>query len=134
MQAREACGSRKAADPHKYLDIVALGTIADVVPLQGENRIIARAGLEMMSPSSNLGLRALIDVSGLAGREIRAGHVSFTVAPRVNAAGRLGDPSLGARLFLRTHARKPELAAILMRRIAEGKRLSWPYCVRPGGL
>jgi single-stranded-DNA-specific exonuclease len=103
-----------AADPHKYLDIVALGTIADVVPLQGENRIIARAGLEMMSPSSNLGLRALIDVSGLAGREIRAGHVSFTVAPRVNAAGRLGDPSLGARLFL-TDSREEaaELAAIL---------------------
>ncbi len=68
----------------------------------------------MMSPSSNLGLRALIDVSGLAGREIRAGHVSFTVAPRVNAAGRLGDPSLGARLFL-TDSREEaaELAAIL---------------------
>jgi single-stranded-DNA-specific exonuclease len=103
-----------AADPHKYLDIVALGTIADVVPLQGENRIIAKAGLELIGRSSNHGINALLDVSDLSGREIRAGHVSFTVGPRVNAAGRLGDPSLGARLLLTDSAQEAaELAAML---------------------
>ncbi|MEA4883466.1 MAG: single-stranded-DNA-specific exonuclease RecJ [Clostridia bacterium] len=101
-------------DPWRHLDIVALGTIADVVPLVGENRIIARAGLAMMKSSQNLGIRNLIDVSGFAGREIKAGNVGFSMAPRVNAAGRLGDPSLGARLFLTdSQAEAAGLAAML---------------------
>lgn len=103
-----------AADPHRYLDLVALGTIADVVPLLDENRIIAKLGLAMMSRSTNLGVQSLLDVAGLTGRDIKAGNVSFTLGPRVNAAGRLGDPSLGARLFL-TDSRQEasELAAML---------------------
>ncbi len=89
-----------AADPISHLDLVALGTIADVVPLLDENRIIAQTGLGMMAHSSNLGMQSLLDVAGLTGREVKAGNVGFTLGPRVNAAGRLGDPSLGARLFL----------------------------------
>jgi single-stranded-DNA-specific exonuclease len=102
------------ADPKSHLDLAALGTIADVVPLLDENRIIARAGLAMMGHSSNLGIQSLLDVAGLAGREVKAGNVGFTLGPRVNAAGRLGDPSLGARLFL-TDSRQEasELAAML---------------------
>ncbi len=72
-----------------YLKIVALGTIADVVPLVGENRVIAHFGLAGLSEPSQPGLAALLAVSGLEGREVGAGDVAFRLAPRVNAAGRM---------------------------------------------
>jgi single-stranded-DNA-specific exonuclease len=72
-----------------YLKIVAIGTIADVVPLIGENRVIARFGLEGLRQPSQAGLQALLEVSGLEGRKISAGDVAFRVAPRLNAAGRM---------------------------------------------
>ncbi|MBZ5514799.1 MAG: single-stranded-DNA-specific exonuclease RecJ [Acidobacteriia bacterium] len=74
-----------------YLKIVALGTIADVVPLVGENRVIARFGLAGLGEPSQPGLAALIAVSGLAGRTVTAGDVGFRLAPRLNAAGRRED-------------------------------------------
>lgn len=89
-----------AADPLNHLDLVALGTIADVVPLLDENRVIAKCGLEAMHGSENPGISCLLDVSGLTGQELSSGHVGFSLAPRINACGRLGDPSLGAELFL----------------------------------
>jgi single-stranded-DNA-specific exonuclease len=72
-----------------YLKIVAIGTIADVVPLVGENRIIARFGLEGLARPSHVGLRALMDVAGLNGKVPSAGDVAFRLAPRLNAAGRM---------------------------------------------
>jgi single-stranded-DNA-specific exonuclease len=72
-----------------YLKIVAIGTIADVVPLLGENRVIARFGLAGLRRPSQAGLEALLAVSGLAGEEITAGDVGFRIAPRLNAAGRM---------------------------------------------
>jgi single-stranded-DNA-specific exonuclease len=72
-----------------YLKVVAIGTIADVVPLMGENRVIARFGLEGLRQPSQAGLQALLEVSGLEGRKISAGDVGFRVAPRLNAAGRM---------------------------------------------
>jgi len=72
-----------------YLKVVAIGTIADVVPLLGENRVIARFGLEGLRQPSQAALRALLEVSGLEGRKISAGDVGFRVAPRLNAAGRM---------------------------------------------
>ena len=98
-------GTRPAASD--YLDIVAIGTIADVVPLIGENRVLARAGLSRIAQSQRLGLRALIEVAGLAGREITGGHVAFVLAPRINAAGRMGNAEQGMRLLL---SREPEEA------------------------
>jgi single-stranded-DNA-specific exonuclease len=72
-----------------YLKVVAIGTIADVVPLIGENRVIARLGLEGLRQPSQAGLQALLEVSGLDRCNISAGDVAFRLAPRLNAAGRM---------------------------------------------
>jgi len=82
-----------------YVDLVTLGTVADVVPLVGENRIIVKYGIPKVENTSNIGLRALINNSGLEGRTITSTSISFILAPRINAAGRLGDAGRGVRLF-----------------------------------
>lgn len=86
--------------PYHLLDLVALATVADVVPLTGENRILVRHGLRLLGESRWPGLRALIRTSGLEGREIRAGQVGFILAPRLNAAGRVGEATEGLQLLL----------------------------------
>lgn len=86
--------------PLHFLDYVALATVADVVPLMGENRILVRHGLRLLSQSRWTGLRALVEAAGLAGRPVRAGHVGYILAPRLNAAGRIGDAMDGLRLLL----------------------------------
>ena len=87
-------------EPMNYIELVAFGTVADVVPLLGENRVIVKYGLEKMNRSAIPGMRALIDVSGKSGKEITSGTISFVFAPKVNACGRLGDPGLGVKLLL----------------------------------
>jgi len=84
---------------HSMLDLVAMATVADVAPLRGENRIFARYGLRLMMNSPTLGLRALIRAAGLAGKPLTAGRVGFTLAPRLNAAGRLGHALRGVQLL-----------------------------------
>ena len=85
-----------------FLKLAAIGTVADVVPLTGENRVIARLGLERLARGPNtVGLQALLEVCGLARREkIGSEDVGFMLAPRVNAAGRMSTPDLAARLLL----------------------------------
>ena len=84
-----------------FVKIAAIGTLADVVPLTGENRIIAKLGLGMLSAGPHkIGLRSLLDVCGLTGKEIDSYHIGFVLGPRVNAAGRMSTPDIAARLLL----------------------------------
>jgi single-stranded-DNA-specific exonuclease len=86
--------------PYHLLDLVALATIADLVPLTGENRVLVKYGLRLLQESRWPGLRALLETVGLAARPIRAGHVGYILAPRLNAAGRIGDAMDGLRILL----------------------------------
>jgi single-stranded-DNA-specific exonuclease len=86
--------------PLHLLDYVALATVADVVPLRGENRVLVRHGLKVLARSRWPGLQALIRVAGLEGKPIKAGHLGFVLGPRLNAAGRVGDAMDGLRLLL----------------------------------
>jgi single-stranded-DNA-specific exonuclease len=82
------------------LDLVALATVADVVPLQGENRILVRHGLKLLAESRWVGVRALVEATGLTGKEVVARHLGFVLGPRLNAAGRVADATDGLRLLL----------------------------------
>jgi single-stranded-DNA-specific exonuclease len=86
--------------PLHFLDYVALATVADIVPLVGENRVLVRHGLKLLAESRWTGLRALVEAAGLSGKPLRAGHVGFILAPRLNAVGRIGDAKDGLRLLL----------------------------------
>jgi single-stranded-DNA-specific exonuclease len=84
-----------------FVKVAAIGTLADVVPLVGENRVIAKIGLDLLSRGPHkIGLRALLDVAGLTGKTIDSFNVSFMVAPRINAAGRMSTPDIATRLLL----------------------------------
>ncbi|HEV2986256.1 MAG TPA: single-stranded-DNA-specific exonuclease RecJ [Vicinamibacterales bacterium] len=84
-----------------FIKVAAIGTLADVVPLVGENRVIAKLGLDLLTKGPHkVGLRALLDVSGLTGKTIDSYHIGFMLAPRVNAAGRMSTPDIATRLLL----------------------------------
>lgn len=99
---------REANDPRvegiqlkDYLDLVAMGTIADLVPLHGENRILSWFGLRHLRANGRIGIRALAEVSGIdSGQEMASADISFKIAPRINASGRLADASLPINLLL----------------------------------
>jgi single-stranded-DNA-specific exonuclease len=86
--------------PFHLLDYVALATVADIVPLGGENRALVRHGLKVLANSRWVGLRALVRAAGLAGKEIRAGHLGFILGPRLNAVGRIEEAMDGLRLLV----------------------------------
>lgn len=84
------------------LDLVALATVADVAPLRGENRILVRYGLRMLTETRNIGLRSMIRAAGMQGKVLTAGRVGFILAPRLNAAGRVGHAMRGVELLMST--------------------------------
>lgn len=97
-------GSQRVAQPMRDLllesmCLAALGIIADVVPLIGENRIFATFGLKALPTTKHVGLKALLDASSLAGQSLDAYHVGFVLAPRLNACGRMGHAALAVELL-----------------------------------
>jgi single-stranded-DNA-specific exonuclease RecJ len=82
-----------------YLDLVALGTVADVVPLLGENRVIVAWGLKKIEKTQRKGIKALLKVTGLDQKPLTSGHIGFMLAPRLNAVGRLAQGSLAVELL-----------------------------------
>jgi single-stranded-DNA-specific exonuclease len=118
--AQEICGATRVTPRYRefLLDAMAfaaLGLVADVVPLIGENRVIASFGLRHLCHTQNPGLQALIDVSGLAGKtEYDEYDVGFLLAPRLNAVGRMGHARLAVELFTRARAEQArDIAATL---------------------
>lgn len=102
------------------LDLTALATVADLVPLTGENRKIVQAGLSLMPETKCLGLRALIEVAGLTDKKISAGHIAFQIAPRLNSVGRLESASIGLQLLL---TENPTEAADLATKLDETNKI-----------
>lgn len=90
--------NKPAEDYLKYLDIVCLGTVADIVPLIEENRVIVKYGLEYIKNTKNVGLKALIETSGY--KSIDSSAISFGLAPRINACGRMGQAELALDMLL----------------------------------
>ena len=107
-----------------FIKLAALGTVADVVPLRGENRVIAKLGLEQLSQGRHTtGLRALLETAGVLGQTVTSFHVAFRLAPRINAAGRMSTPDLATRLLLLTDdARHAEAMGLAEQLEAENLR------------
>ncbi|OEF98975.1 single-stranded-DNA-specific exonuclease RecJ [Vulcanibacillus modesticaldus] len=100
--------------PIELLDIVAIGTIADLVPLVDENRIIASLGLKQLEQTAHLGIKALLRENGLANKKVTAGHIGYIIAPRINASGRLDTAGHAVRLFItEDEAEAKEIAKLL---------------------
>ena len=99
---------------HRYLDLVSLGTIADIVPLIDVNRVLVKHGLKELGNSIRTGIVALKEVSGIGKEAISTGHVGFRMAPRLNAGGRIASAHMGVELLLtQDRARADSIAAEL---------------------
>jgi single-stranded-DNA-specific exonuclease len=90
----------EASSLHEYLDLVALATVADLVPLGGENRVLVSYGLRRFADTRVLGLRSLLEVAAVLPGQVTAGKLGFVIAPRINAAGRIGESMDALRLLL----------------------------------
>ena len=107
-----------------YLDLVLLGTIADIVPLLEENRILAIHGLRELNRKKRVSLRALIDAAGLSEKDLTSRDIGFAVAPRINAAGRLGASDIAVKLLLENdYARAKQIALELNKQNTERQEI-----------
>lgn len=93
-------GERRAFPEARYVELAALGTVADMVPLVGENRELVKLGLSALAQTKRAGLRALMSVSGIKPKDVSSEGIAFSLAPRLNAAGRLADAGLALDLLL----------------------------------
>ena len=108
-------------DLREYLDLVALGTVADRVPLLGQNRMLAKGGISRMADSRWAGIRAMMDVARVKSSEISSDDLAFRLAPRLNAPGRLGDSDVGLQILTVTESQEArELAQQV--NVANGRR------------
>lgn len=98
----------------EYIDLVAIGTVADVMPLEDENRIIVKNGLEHILYTSNYGIRSLIKVSEIKTNNISTSTIGFGIAPRINAAGRMGTPQCAASLLLAHDEHEAQKYALIL--------------------
>ena len=118
--AFKLCAALEDCMPEELLefcsDLAAIGTVADVMPLTGENRTIVKAGLQILQHTERPGLAALLEEVGLAGKNVTADNVSFGLAPRLNAAGRMDSAASALQLVL---CEDPERAACLARNLNE---------------
>ena len=131
-----------------FMKVAAIATIADSVPLVGENRVIASLGLNALRSAKNLGLKALLEVANLGGRPLSSGEVAFRIAPRINAAGRMDVARDVIDLFSAKHAEAAREIAIRLdklnserqeeerrilneieQRLAENPALREPFCL-----
>jgi single-stranded-DNA-specific exonuclease len=97
--------------PEELLEIAAIGTVADLMPLTGENRIIVKLGLERMRATGYPGIQALLDVAGIDRKEVTAAHVGFAIGPRINASGRLDAADAAVRLLTATDVEEAQRLA-----------------------
>jgi single-stranded-DNA-specific exonuclease len=110
-------------DMRGFLDLVALGTVADVMRLLGENRILVKNGLLLLSDAPRPGIRALKTVCGLAPNStVGSGEINFALAPRINAAGRMGDPATALMLLLTTEESEAKGLAEELERLNKARR------------
>ena len=115
---------RREPNLRTFMDLVALATVADVVPLVGVNRLLVKHGLIELSRAARPGVKALKEVSGLTGAPISSGDVGFRLGPRINAAGRLDDASLGLQCLLaKTYEEALPLARLLDEANAERQQI-----------
>lgn len=112
-----------ALDVRDLLDLVAVGTVADMVPLVGDNRILVAAGLKRLNEATRPGLAALKAVSGIDWRPVTAGTVAFALAPRLNATGRLGDPRAALDLLRASDDLEAQRHADTLQRDNDERRL-----------
>jgi single-stranded-DNA-specific exonuclease len=115
LQALLAREGKAAALPH-YVKLVAIGTVADVAELRSENRLLVRHGLRGLENVANRGLKSLLEECGLINRKITEGDIGFRLAPRLNAAGRMGAADMAVQLFF---ASSDEESARLAARLSE---------------
>ena len=104
----------------RYADLAAIGTVADVMPIVGENRIIVAEGLKKLSVTANIGLEMLLREAGMKNRRLTSSTISYVLAPRINAAGRMGKAELAAELFL---TKDPVRAQALAAELCEQNKL-----------
>lgn len=123
-QALLLASGRDASEVHEDLDLVGLATVADAVPLMGENRTLVRRGLKALAATRKAGLRALMEVAGVGPGSINERALGFALAPRLNAAGRLGRADAGLELILtESPQRASEIALELDRANGERRQL-----------
>ncbi|MCP3931652.1 MAG: single-stranded-DNA-specific exonuclease RecJ [Bacteroidetes bacterium] len=107
-----------------FLDFVAIGTIADIVPLLGTNRVLVRAGFESLLKESKPGIQALLHSCGINGQIITADDISFQLAPKINAAGRMGNAALAVELLLCDEPIKAKKLANKLSRINQKRKIT----------